>query len=98
MQQVVACLNPSTGPHFVSVYMDDILVFSASLEEHLPHLHLVIKRLVEVGLKLNPTKCRFAQRELEYFSHVVSCKHLMTNPLLVKAVKDFPVPQLIQKV
>ena len=49
----------------MSVYLDDILVFSKNLNEHLEHLRLVIERLVEVGLKLKPSKCKFAQRELE---------------------------------
>ena len=68
MQQVVTPLNPKSGPHFVSVYVDDILVFSASLEEHLPHLKIVIRRLTEAGLKLKPSKCRFAQKELQLLS------------------------------
>ena len=66
MQQVIMGLNPTSSPDFVSVYLDDILVFSRSLEDHLNHPRMVITRLVEVGLKLKPTKCHFARRELEY--------------------------------
>ena len=96
MQQVVTPLNPSAGPDFVSAYLDDILVFSPSLEEHLRHLKIVILRLVDVGLKLKPSKCRFAQKELEYLGHVVSRDGLKTNPQLVEAVRSFPVPQTVQ--
>ena len=56
MQWVVSPLYPTPGPDFVSVYMDDILVFSQTLEDHLEHLQKVFVRLCEVGLKLKPTK------------------------------------------
>ena len=59
MQQVLMGLNPEDGPDFVSVYIDDVLVFSKTLEEHLHHLEMVLKRIIEVGLKLKPVKCQF---------------------------------------
>ena len=96
MQQVVTRLNPSAGPDFVSACLDDILVFSPSLEEHLRHLKIAILRLVDVELKLKPSKCRFTQKELEYLGHVVSRDGLKTNPRLVEAVCSFPVPQTVQ--
>jgi len=53
-------LNPPAGPHFVSAYLDDVLVFSQTLEEkYLDHLCLVLSRLPEAGLKLKPTKCHY---------------------------------------
>ena len=69
MQQVITPLNPSSGPDFVSVYLHDILVFSRTLEQHIRHLKTVIDKLSGVGLKLKPSKCRFAQQELEYLGH-----------------------------
>ena len=54
MQQVVIGLNPEEGQDHTAVYLDDILVFSKSLEEHRNHLEQVFKRIEEVGLKLNP--------------------------------------------
>jgi hypothetical protein len=98
MQQVVNPLNPPSGPDFVSVYLDDILVFSRTLEEHLAHLHIVIHRMKDVGLKLKPSKCRFVQRELEYLGHIVSRYGLKTNQRLITAVQEFPTPQSVQDV
>jgi hypothetical protein len=92
MQQVIAPLKVTPGPEYVSVYLDDILVFSRTLEDHLSHLKAVILRIDEVGLKLKPTKCKFAQRELEYLGHVVSRDGLNANPRLITAVKEFPAP------
>ena len=98
MQQVIMGLKPTSSPDFVSVYLDDILVFSRSLEDHLNHLRMVITRLVEVGLKLKATKCHFARRELEYLGHVVTRDGLKTNPRLIEAVSEFPTPRSVQEV
>ena len=64
MQRVLMGLNPCSGPGFVSTYIDDILVFSTTLEQHLKHLRLVLQRLSEVGLKLNPANVTSSGRRL----------------------------------
>ena len=66
MQAVLMGLNPVGGQQFVSVYIDDVLVFSQTLEEHLVHLRLMIQQLQNAGLKLKPSKCQFVRREIEY--------------------------------
>ena len=50
MNRVLMSLNPTEGPESVTVYIDDVLIFSKSLREHLKHLELVLKRIEEVGL------------------------------------------------
>ena len=97
MQQVISCLNPEDGPEFVSVYIDDIIVFSRSLSDHLRHLQKVFERISEVGLKLKPAKCKFVQNELEYLGHIVSRNGLKTTPRLVEAVREFPTPKSVQE-
>ena len=57
MQLVLRGLPPQ---HIIS-YLDDILVASANMEDHLKHLRLVLSALRKAGLKLNPSKCKFAQ-------------------------------------
>jgi len=65
MEQVLAGLNPEDDPSFVAVYLDDVLIFSRTLDEHLIHLplHVVLDRIIEAGLKLKPSKCKFVQQE-----------------------------------
>ena len=70
---------------------------SKTLEEHLLHIQRVIERIVQVGLKLKPTKCRFVQKELEYLGHIVSRDGLKPNPRLVEAVKGYPEPTNVQE-
>ena len=79
-------MSRSAGPDFVSVYLDDILVFSRTLKEHMVHLKTVVEKLAENGLKLKPAKCQFAQRELLYLGHMVSREGLKTNPRVIDAV------------
>ena len=66
IQKVLAGLND-----FCSIYIDDILVFSRSVKEHLHHLAQVFERLRKIGLKLHPQKCRFAYPEVSYLGHVI---------------------------
>lgn len=62
------------------------------------HLQAIAQRLVEVGLKLKPAKCRFALQELEYLGHVVNREGLKMNPRLVAAVQEFLIPQTVHGV
>ena len=80
MQQVLAGLNPEDDEEFVTVYIDDILVFSPTLPEHIEHLQKVISRLREVNLKLNPAKCKFMRKEVDYLGHVITAEGLKPNP------------------
>ena len=57
---------------FVIVYLDDILVFSRSKEEHMEHLKLVLKTLRKEKLLINLNKCSFMKEELIYLGFVVS--------------------------
>ena len=90
MQRVLAWLNPEEEPDFVVVYIDDVLFFSHSLEDHLKHLQAVLGRIKEAGLKLQPGKCKFIREEVEYLGYIVTPEGLKTNTRLVAAVKDFP--------
>ena len=98
MQRVLMGLNPEEGPDFVSVYIDDVLIFSRTLTEHLQHLKLVIQRLLEAGLKLQPSKCHFVRKEVVYLGHIITPEGLKPNPRLVSAVKEFPVPRDVRQV
>ena len=98
MQQVLQGLNPTEGPSFVSVYIDDVLIFSRSLEEHLRHIGQVLDRLQAAGLKLKPSKCHFVCQQVEYLGHLITPKGLRPNPKKVSAVTDFPTPTSVTQV
>ena len=54
------------------IYLDDIVVFSHTAEEHLDHLHVVFDQFREHNLKLKPLKCNFFREEITYLAHQVS--------------------------
>ena len=98
MQRVLSDLNPEEGPDFVSVYIDDILIFSSTLEEHMEHICKVLEHLMAAGLKLKPRKCHFLQQEVEYLGFVITPGGLQPNPKHVGAVTQFPIPDSVTQV
>ena len=74
------------------IYLDDIIVFSKTLEEQLARLCKVFEKLSELGLKLKPSKCKFFKRRLEYLGHIVSEKGIETNPKKIEAIQKWPIP------
>lgn len=74
------------------LYLDDIIIFSTSFDEHLKRLELVFNRLHSNHLKLKPSKCQFFQREVKYLGHVVSASGVATDPDKVKAVAEWRQP------
>lgn len=82
----------------VLVYVDDILIFSRLFDEHLQHLAQVFDRLKNANLKLQPTKCHFAEKEVKFLGHVISIKGVSVDPEKTKAVSEFPVPKTPKQV
>ena len=66
--------------HSCLIYLDDIVVFSRTFDEHIERLEKVFERLVEAGLKLSPAKCNLFQKELKYLGHIVSPEGIATDP------------------
>ena len=88
-------------PHkhtFILVYLDDVLIFSNSLEEHLQHLDTALTMLESNDIRLRLQKCWFAKNELEYLGHMVSHAGLRPSPNKIKAVQDWPRPKNVQNV
>ncbi|CEP03957.1 hypothetical protein PBRA_009537 [Plasmodiophora brassicae] len=74
------------------VYMDDVLVFSQSVEQHFDRIDKVFERLREHGLTVNPKKTYLLQREVTYLGHRVSGDGIQPDARLVQAVTEFPEP------
>ena len=76
IQKVLEGLDPEDGSSFITAYIDDILVYSRTLEEHLDHLQKVISRLRAANLKLKPSKCEFVRPKVEYLGHIITASRL----------------------
>ena len=77
---------------FVIVYLDDILVFSQTKQEHFRHLQYVMKKLPQEKLLINLQKCTFMQEELVYYGFFVSREGLKMDKEKVKAILEWPSP------
>lgn len=75
------------------VYLDDIVVFASSLQEHEQKLTEIFDRLRQHGLKIQPDKCEFLRKEVAYLGHIVSNEGVKPNPDKVAAVINFPTPK-----
>lgn len=77
---------------FVTVFFDDILVFSPTFDDHLKHLACVFDSLIEGQIFLKESKCSFAQQQLEYLGHIISAKGVAPNLANIKEMVEWPVP------
>ena len=83
---------------YAAAYLDDIVVFSESWEEHRGHLLGVLEQLRKAGLTLKPHKCQFAMTECVYLGHVVGNGIVRPEMTKVEAVEQFPTPSTKKEV
>ena len=81
----------------VVVYLDDIIIYSKTEEEHRALLEQVFKRLREAGLKLSPKKCHFMQKQIKCLGHIVSEEGISCDPAKTSAVGSWPVPTNVKE-
>jgi hypothetical protein len=80
---------------FVIVYLDDILIYSKSVAEHLKHLATVMQKLQQEKLLINMKKSSFMKTELIYLGFVISANELRMDPDKVEVIKNWPSPKNI---
>lgn len=83
---------------FLVVYFDDILIYCRSKAEHLEHLRLTFKLLRNEQLYLNLKKCSFLDSQVTFLGFIVSTQGLRANPKKVKAIEEWPKPQMLKEV
>uniref|UniRef100_A0A146L2U0 RNA-directed DNA polymerase n=1 Tax=Lygus hesperus TaxID=30085 RepID=A0A146L2U0_LYGHE len=76
-----------------SVYMDDIIVFSSSLQEHMVRLRCIFDRLRQANLKVQMDKTEFLRKEVGFLGHLITESGLKPNPKKIEAITKFPVPK-----
>ncbi|KAL1129983.1 hypothetical protein AAG570_012926 [Ranatra chinensis] len=89
MDEFLEGLDPNT----IQIYMDDIVVFSRSVEDHGRHLAQLLHRLQEFGLRASEEKSSFFQSELKFMGHTMSERGVSTNCEKIRAVSALPLPK-----
>lgn len=75
------------------VYLDDIIIFGSSLENHLDNIQTVFERLTKNNLKIQLDKCEFLKRETEFLGHVITPEGIKPNPDKVKQILNWALPK-----
>lgn len=78
---------------FVLAYLDDILIYSQTIEEHVTHLRAVLLKLRETKLFAKLSKCEFASNSVEYLGHVVSARGISPEEAKIQAIREWPTPK-----
>ncbi|KAJ8017850.1 hypothetical protein HOLleu_44491 [Holothuria leucospilota] len=78
-------------------YLDDVLVYSSTFEDHLIRLSLVFQRFRQNGLKIKPQKCALFRPEVKYLGHLVTRDGVRANPEKVESVKTWPIPTNVKE-
>ena len=101
------CNAPTTFQHLMQntlgelnltyciIYLDDMIVFGCSEEEHLQHLRIVFEHFREFNLKLKPSKCLFFQSKIVCLVHHISHEGIHPSRENVHAIEEFPIPETL---
>jgi hypothetical protein len=87
-------------PHLLKycmVYIDDIIIYSKTAEEHLKHIEAVLKTLAKERVCIKLEKCQFFQVMLHFLGHIVSGNGIAPDPKKIKALNDWPVPKSLKE-
>ena len=83
---------------FAMGYLDDIIIFSKTEEEHLQHLEEIFVRLRKFGLKMKREKCSFFKKHIQYLGHLVSEKGFEPLPEKLESIRKMPAPRTAKEV
>ncbi|GFS75830.1 retrovirus-related Pol polyprotein from transposon 297 [Trichonephila clavipes] len=86
-------IEPSSSPWASPI----VLVRGRTFEEHLQNIRKVLSKLSDANLKLNPSKCKFFQKEVNYLGHIISAEGVRTDPEKVSAVKNWKRPENLRE-
>ena len=84
---------------FTIAYLDDIIIFSKTPQEHLSHIHMVFKKLKSANLSMKKSKCSFFSKEIQHLGHILSAtgiRPLPTKTLAIQNMKPPPTPKQVR--
>jgi hypothetical protein len=83
---------------FVTVYLDDIMIYSKSFEEHIEHIEKVLMKLEEINTIIKLKKCEFGKRNIEFLRYIVRKNGLQLEVKKVEKIKNIKKPESVTEV
>src|SRR5206468_5567330 len=80
---------------FVEVYVDDIMIYSKSLEDHIIHIEKVLRKLRDYNLVIKLKKCRFCQKKIEFLGHEIGEEGLKPNSKKIETINNIQEPRTV---
>ena len=80
---------------WMMVYVDDVIIYSKTAEEHLQHIRQILEKLRKHGLYIKPKKCKFTETEISYLGHIINQDGIHTDSLKIQAVAAYPRPMTV---
>ena len=77
------------------IYLDDVLIYSSTFEQHVKHVETILRKIEGAGLKLSPSKCHFFSSEVKFLGHVVNSQGLQTDPAKIEKIKNWSKPETV---
>ena len=94
MRLIIQVLHAFIGK-FLIVYVDNILIYSKGLDEHIGHLKQVLEVLIKESLYANLQKCDFCMDKIIFLGYVISAKGIDMDEAKVKVIQEWPMPKSI---
>ena len=86
------------GFHFATAYLDDIIIFSNTPQEHLSHIRKVFEKLISAKLSMKMSKCNFFSKKIQYLGHILSATGNRPLPYETYAIQHMQPPTMPKQV
>ena len=83
---------------FMVIFLDDILIYSQNLDDHMKHVKMALQILRKHQLYAKPSKCSFFQHSVEYLGHIVSSNGVEPDPAKIKAIHEWKIPTNVKEI
>lgn len=89
-------LHPFIGK-FTYVYIDYVIIFSETVEEHIEHITKIIESLTEANMKIAPEKSHFYKIKIEFLGHLVSENRITVDPEKIETIENYVLPKTLKQ-
>ena len=96
MQRLIDKVLTGIKGVYCYAYLDDIIIFSKNMDEHLAHINEIFKRLKQYGLRISLPKCSFLNDQIIFLGHLISHGKIKIDPDKIISVQKFPIPSNVK--